>query len=136
MRKHGFTLRGLLAFIAIISLVALIVPIAARAGDVVTRVYHTWTSASGTNITANSWDHWTVDKVEFYALNPTNTVMTIAVKYAVGSYTQTVGAVTGDTSGVASYTTDFPVAPGDVVTYTPGAVSTGKVVTTYNKQNP
>jgi prepilin-type N-terminal cleavage/methylation domain-containing protein len=136
MRKRGFTLFELLTVVMIVAVLACVIPAAVHAGDVVSRTLKTWTTATGTSITTASWDHWTVDKVDFYGLNPTNTTVTVTVVYGVGAYTQTVGTCTGDTSGNASFTTDFPVAPGETIKYTPAAASTGSCVTTYLKQNP
>ena len=108
----------------------------AIAGDVVTRRADSWTTATGYSVTAGLWDSWTVKRVQFYNMFPTNTSVLISVRYSGSAYTQSVATVTGDTNGVAVYSTEFDVTPGDLLLYTPSAVSTGKVSTTYSKHTP
>lgn len=135
-RDRARTRRALGGALALLMLLLVVLPVICQAGDVVTRRADTWAGASGTNITAGMWESWDIDKVEFYAMQPTNTVITISVVYGVGGYTQTVGTVSGNVSGAGNFTTNFPVVTGDRLIYTPDAASTGKVVTTYAKHNP
>ena len=135
-RYRARTRRALGGVLSVLMLLLVVLPMIVQAGEVAVRRADTWTNSAGTNITAGLWESWDIDKIEFYGLNPTNTAITISVKYAVGGYTQTVGSVTGSASGTATFTTNFPVVTGDVLLYTADASSTGKVVTTYLKYNP
>lgn len=117
-------------------LVALFLAPLCQAGDVMARRADTWSTATGTNIAPGLWESWTVKQLDFHGLNPTNTAVTVTVRYGAGSYTQSVTTVTGDASGRASFSNAFYAVSGDQIVYTPGAVSTGKVTTTYAKHNP